>query len=349
MAAVKLLCTMLALLVLGCRAGAPAAPAPSLIGTSWRAEEIDGRGVLERVESTLTFDGAQRISGQAACNRYFGGLELGEGTIRLKPAGTTRMACAPDVMDQESRFLAALGAATAFRREGGSLLLLDEGGRMRVRLAPRGPGRGAIDPPPGGPAAAATPLIAQAFDCDNGPGFVLARIEGGAGDSDAIDLILSERRHRLPRVRTASGVRYAAGGIAVWTKGQEAMLGLDGRVARCVENRRRSILEDARARGAEFRASGNEPGWSWELLTDRMVFVGAYGAERVTTSRPPRQSGPMTGEAMYVAVTDAHRLTVRIRPGPCFDSMSGDRYASTVEVEPDGKAHRGCGEVLLSP
>ncbi len=45
------------------------------------------------------------------------------------------MACPPAVMDQESRFLAALGAATAFRAEGGKLLLIDQGGRVRVRLA----------------------------------------------------------------------------------------------------------------------------------------------------------------------------------------------------------------------
>lgn len=45
------------------------------------------------------------------------------------------MACPPAVMDQESRFLAALGAVTAFRAEGGKLLLLDQGGRVRVRLA----------------------------------------------------------------------------------------------------------------------------------------------------------------------------------------------------------------------
>ncbi|MGH7313777.1 MAG: hypothetical protein ACREJV_11430 [Candidatus Rokuibacteriota bacterium] len=49
---------------------------------------------------------------------------------------------------------------------------------------------------------------------------------------------------------------------------------------------------------------------------------------------------------MYAAVTEAHRLTVRIRPTPCVDTMSGDRYASTVEVELDGRAYRGCGEAL---
>ncbi len=85
-------------LATGCRSTEPAVPAASLIGTSWLAEEIDEQRVLERVGSTLSFDSAQRISGQAACNRYFGALELGEGTIRLKPAGTTRMACAPAVM-----------------------------------------------------------------------------------------------------------------------------------------------------------------------------------------------------------------------------------------------------------
>ena len=98
-----------AALAVGCRSSHAAAPAPSLIGTSWRAEEIDGRGVPERPESTLAFEDARRITGHTACNRYFGGRELGEGTIRLKPAGTTRIAWPPAVMDQESRFLAALG------------------------------------------------------------------------------------------------------------------------------------------------------------------------------------------------------------------------------------------------
>ena len=121
-------------LATGCRSTESAAPAASLIGTSWLAEEIDEQRVLERIESTLSFDSAQRITGQAACNRYFGALELGEGTIRLKPAGTTRMACAPAVMDQESRFFAALGAVSAFRRGAGKLVLLDETGRVRVRL-----------------------------------------------------------------------------------------------------------------------------------------------------------------------------------------------------------------------
>jgi hypothetical protein len=83
-----------------------------------------------------------------------------------------------------------------------------------------------------------------------------------------------------------------------------------------------------------------------QVLGDRIVFVGDYGAQRLTTLGPPKQVGSTTGEELYVAVTDAHRMTVLIRPGPCVDTMSGDRHGSTVEVELDGTTHRGCGDAL---
>jgi putative lipoprotein len=192
-------------------------------------------------------------------------------------------------------------------------------------------------------APTSAPLAAYAFECDDGQKFVLVR---GAGQPDAMDLVLGDRRQRLTHVRTGSGAEYAADGMSVWTKGQEAMLEMQGRVTTCRENRRRSILEDARARGVEFRASGNEPGWVWELLADRMVFIGAYGAERVTTPRSNAPSGTTVEGAVYAGVAQAHRLTARVLPGPCVDTMSGDLSTSTVEIELDGRRYRGCGEAL---
>jgi uncharacterized membrane protein len=192
-------------------------------------------------------------------------------------------------------------------------------------------------------ALASAPLAAYAFDCDDEQEFVLSRV---AGQADAMDLVLGDRRQRLTHVRTGSGAQYAADGMSVWTKGREAMLEVAGRVTTCRENRRRSILEDARARGVEFRACGHEPGWVWELLADRMVFIGADGAERVTTSRSEASSAPTQGGAVYVGVGEAHRLTARVLPAPCIDTMSGDESASTVVVELDGKTYRGCGEAL---
>ena len=218
---------VVALLILaaGCRTADPA-PAGSLVGTSWLAEEIDGRGVLEGAESTLVFDSAQRIAGQAACNRYFGTLELSDGTLRLKPAGTTRMACSPPIMEQEARFLTALSAATtAFRRERGKLLAARRGGTGACPAGPARPQR----------ATGLTPAGPATFDCDGGFGFVMAPTASNAGVSEAIDLDLPAGRQRLPRVPTASGARYTAGNISVWNKGREAILDLDGHVYRCRE------------------------------------------------------------------------------------------------------------------
>jgi len=195
----------------------------------------------------------------------------------------------------------------------------------------------------GADAATSAPLAAYAFECDDEQRFVLVR---AAGQLDAMDLVLGDRRQRLTHVRTGSGAQYAADGTSVWTKGREAMLEVQGRVTTCRENRRRSILEDARARGVEFRASGNEPGWVWELLADRMVFIGAYGAERVTTPRSSAPSGTTLEGAVYAGVAQGRRLTARVLPGPCVDTMSGDQSASTVVVELDGKTYRGCGEAL---
>jgi len=126
------------LLAAGCAAAPPRAPTAVALnvleGTAWQAEEIEGTGVLDRAPSTIVFDAGQKIAGRAGCNRYFGSFEQSGDAVTIKPTGSTRMACAPDVMDQEGKFLSALEAVTTARREGDKLLLLDGGGRLRMRL-----------------------------------------------------------------------------------------------------------------------------------------------------------------------------------------------------------------------
>jgi uncharacterized membrane protein len=193
------------------------------------------------------------------------------------------------------------------------------------------------------PVAAAGALAAYAFECDDEQKFVLSRVPG---KPDTMDLTLGNRRQRLTRVRAGSGAQYATEGVSVWTKGREAMLEVSGRVTTCREDRRRSIVEDARARGVQLRAAGNEPGWVLELLPDRMIFIGAYGAQRVTTSRAEGASTATQEGTVYTGIAGSHRLTAHVLPGPCFDPMSGDQFESNVEVELDGKTYRGCGEAL---
>jgi heat shock protein HslJ len=131
--------TVLAALLLaaGCASAPPAptaVPLDLIEGTAWQAEEIEGTGVLDHAPSTIVFDAGQKIAGRAGCNRYFGTFEQSGDTVTIKPAGSTRMACPPDVMDQEGKFLSALEKVKTARREPGKLLLLDGSGRVRLRL-----------------------------------------------------------------------------------------------------------------------------------------------------------------------------------------------------------------------
>lgn len=138
------------LAVSGCASlGGGALVPPSLAGSSWIAEAIDGQGMVGRPPITLTFESAERAAGSTGCNRYFAGVQTSErGGLRFGQAGSTRMACPPAVMEQEQRFLAALEAVRSYRIDGTALVLLDERGISRVRLlrAPRGSATGRPGP-----------------------------------------------------------------------------------------------------------------------------------------------------------------------------------------------------------
>lgn len=125
--------------------GSPDKPKPAspvtltpleLVGTSWRAEDIGGRGVAEMVESTLTFETDSRIAGSTGCNRYFASIHISGASLRIDQTGSTRMACKPAAMEQETRFLAALQGAREFRFDPVTerLRLLGEIGSELVRF-----------------------------------------------------------------------------------------------------------------------------------------------------------------------------------------------------------------------
>lgn len=105
--------------------GAPAA-AP-LVGSEWRLEDMGGRGVLDRVQATLAFPEAGRVAGNSSCNRFFGSYTLMQDRIALSQLGGTRMACAPAVDEQETRYLDALQKAQRLEVQGTTMLMHVQG------------------------------------------------------------------------------------------------------------------------------------------------------------------------------------------------------------------------------
>ncbi len=108
---------------------------PTLEGTRWLAEDIDGRGVIDNAQSTLDID-ADRASGRGGCNRFSGEVQIAANSIRFGELASTRMACVPALMDQEDRYLRALREVRSWKIENTKLLLLDSAGNVRLRLDP---------------------------------------------------------------------------------------------------------------------------------------------------------------------------------------------------------------------
>jgi heat shock protein HslJ len=122
---------LVSLLTVGARAG-PAAPTGK-----WLAEDIDGGGVIDRLQTTLEIRADGIVTGMGGCNRYAGSANIDGSAIKFLPMASTRMACSAAVMRQESRFHATLEKVGAWRidEQKRKLILLDKGGFVVMVLA----------------------------------------------------------------------------------------------------------------------------------------------------------------------------------------------------------------------
>ncbi|KPK31471.1 MAG: hypothetical protein AMJ66_08690 [Betaproteobacteria bacterium SG8_40] len=180
------------------------------------------------------------------------------------------------------------------------------------------------------------------YECGDGLRFT-ARIEG-----ETAWLFLPSGTISLPHVEAASGAKYSDGSVTFWSKGESAMLeGGNQPRTECSNNRAEAIWEDAKLRGADFRATGNEPGWYLEISREYgILLVTAYGTERYEFAPTEPSSDSALRKTTYKAAQAGHELTVTLEGRDCADSMSGAKFETTVTVMIDGNKLTGCGRPL---
>ncbi|EKS36432.1 META domain-containing protein [Afipia broomeae] len=128
----KLAASALLVCVLACGAAAdPATPTGK-----WLAEDIDGGGVIDRLQTTLEIRDDGIVTGMGGCNRYAGSVTVSGNTIKFLPMASTRMACSAAVMRQEAKFHSTLEKVRTWRIDQAQrkLLLLDGQGFDLMRL-----------------------------------------------------------------------------------------------------------------------------------------------------------------------------------------------------------------------
>ncbi|MCP5169547.1 MAG: META domain-containing protein [Hahellaceae bacterium] len=110
---------------------------PKALKGEWMATSIDSLPVMEHSPTSFQLkDG--KVTGNAACNRYFGSFELNDDQLVFDQLASTQTYCADALMDQELRFLQTMERVAAWRIENGVLLLLDGNDEVILKLARSG-------------------------------------------------------------------------------------------------------------------------------------------------------------------------------------------------------------------
>jgi uncharacterized membrane protein len=193
------------------------------------------------------------------------------------------------------------------------------------------------------------PAVTVVYDCQSNAGEFSFTTRTGPGE---LSVWLPPRFERpylaLGQVRAASGARYEGNGVAVWSKGNEALLEVDGESIRgCAENRYASIWEHAKLSGIDFRGVGNEPGWVLELRhADNIRFEYDYGQSEVSAPAPEPRINMRNRASVWATQSDAGELVVTIEGTSCNDTMSDHTFESRVTVRLGDREFHGCGRAL---
>lgn len=114
-------------------ASTPGGDALELVG-AWRVEDIDRGGVVDDAMVSIEFAANGRVQGRGGCNRYSGGYSRKHDVVIVGDIVSTKMACAPALMDLEQKLFNRLeGELSAAMAADGALVLRDDEGLVLLR------------------------------------------------------------------------------------------------------------------------------------------------------------------------------------------------------------------------
>ena len=97
----------------------------SLAGSSWVSHE----NAKQSVEFSTSL-----ISGNAGCNEFSGTYVQTKSGVKIGHLSTTRMACKPEIMENEHKFLVALANTAKVETSRSTLILKDANGMVLFAL-----------------------------------------------------------------------------------------------------------------------------------------------------------------------------------------------------------------------
>jgi uncharacterized membrane protein len=180
------------------------------------------------------------------------------------------------------------------------------------------------------------------YDCESGFRFA------ARSDGDTIWLFLPTEAVQLPRSRSGPGEKYSGRNASFSRAGTTAVLQHGQQTHRnCQNNEAAAVWEQARLNGVDFRATGQQPGWSLELtLDDEIVFVEDQSETVYRFTTPTPEVDATVRKTTYLAKSSEHELVLTLKARPCMGSASAEPLEVTVQVELNDSTYQGCGRAL---
>lgn len=183
--------------------------------------------------------------------------------------------------------------------------------------------------------------FAQVYTCPDG-----FRFSARTGTDEA-HLDLGTRRFTLARTSGDAAPRYADDETLFQTDGSQATIAVDASIrSGCRGQDADDPWQAAALRGVDLRASGQEPGWSVEVVEGEWLRIVQAGEAGMLVAPEPARERTGSGATVYAGEADGQRLRLRLTESACVDSMSGESLPLTATLTLDDRQLRGCARRL---